>query len=292
MSVQKLESKSEQIMDVLEKHFLNSSGTHLLVDGITGSGKTQTLYWLFKGFIERTNEVLLWYDIGKSGEFVKLAEISNKTMKIFVPVGCNIEIEGFEDYEVVEVRPDPIHIVEDLWHALDRDKINILSFQPFIIDPTAFTRFIADSFRTLIIEAHNYRIATPLTIFFDEFHNVAPSKDNALSMQHYNAGALVQYNIEKLRSLKIRIIASTHGDTKIRKGVRDCFSWRIIKRSSGFSGDQPKLRKFNKLWQGLRKDQSVIVFPDNFFSDIVHLPYYGEPSFRVKYKGLLEEVEK
>jgi len=268
--------------------FILRKGEHLLVNGITGSGKTQVLYWLAEA-ISMQDETIVWYDIGKSGEFLKLAEVTEKPLRVFVPKGCSIRCDT--DFEHVECRLDPLHIGYDVWDQLSEHHVNILSFQPFILDPTTFTKVIAESFKSLITKAHRFEIKTPLCLIYDEFHNVVPNRDNALDYQQYKAGSFVQYNIEKLRSLKIRIIASTHGMTKIRKGVKTSFNWWILRRISDNVGyEQKKLERFTPLFHTLKNNECIIVFPNKLFSDKIKLPFYGDPDKKVFYEGIYGDL--
>jgi hypothetical protein len=53
--------------------------------------------------------------------------------------------------------------------------------------------------------------------------------------------------------------------------------------------DEPKLSRFNPLFQKLQTDQSIIVFPTKLFTDVIKLPAYkeGEKFGRVRYRGVL-----
>jgi hypothetical protein len=270
-----------------EREFIRKSGEHLIVTGITGSGKTQALYWLVDGL--SLYETIVWYDIGKSGEILKLAEITGKPLKIFIPGGCEIEVPENVDHEIHETSMNMINFGREVWGNIDPDFVNILSFQPFILDPSTFTKTIAESFRSLILMAHRYEIETPISLLYDEFHNVVPSQESALDFQHYRAGSLVQFNLEKLRSLDVRIVASTHGFTKIRKGVRTSFNWILIKRISDNMGyEQRKLEKFIPMFHTLKNEEGIIVYPNKIFSDKIKLPFYGDPKKRVFYRGIFQ----
>lgn len=269
------------------KEFICRKGEHILVNGITGSGKTQVLYWLAEGISLMKDETMVWYDIGKSGEFLKLAKVTQRPLKVFVPEGCEIKTNSKVKFEQVETRLDPLHFGSDVWDQLDPDAVNILSIEPFILDPVEFTKTISNSFRSLIIKAHRYEIKTPLTLIYDEFHNVAPNRDNALDYAQYKAGSYIQFNVEKLRSLKIRIAASTHGMTKIRKGVKTSFNWWILRRISDNVGyEQKKLEKFTPLFHTLKNNECIIIWPNKLFSDKIRLPFYGDPMDKVYYEGI------
>jgi hypothetical protein len=94
---------------------------------------------------------------------------------------------------------------------------------------------IGKLFTALIRLAHDYALPVPLAIFYDEFHKVAPGQGHGLSDKHYKFASVVQLNIERLRSLKVRFVATTQGWTKIRKGVRSSFNWIFARRGAIFS---------------------------------------------------------
>jgi len=226
----------------------------------------------------------VWFDLGKHDEALKLAEITGKPLKIFIPEGCRIETK---DYEFEAVECNHIDMGFDIWNQIDKDCINIISIFRFIIDPTTHSKAIKDIFTALIVKAHKYELQTPMTIFHDEFHDVVPNWHDKLDHEQWRAGAWIQKNIEKLRSLEVRMIVSTHGWRKIRPGIKSCFNWQIYKRISDNIGqDQKKMEKFVPLIQKLRNYQSIIVFPDKRFTDKAVTDFYGDAKKKVYYKGI------
>jgi hypothetical protein len=142
--------------------------------------------------------------------------------------------------------------------------------------------------------SHDYKVPAPLAIFYDEFHLVAPGKGHAFNKEHASFGSEIQYNIERLRSLKIRFIASTHQWTKIRKGVRSSFNWFMMNRGALFSSDeQPRLSRFNRKFENLNTDEAMIAFPTKVFTDVMKMPYYGdgEDYGRIIYRGKIRPVK-
>lgn len=269
--------------------FVKRPGEHLIVVGITGSGKTQLLYWLADLIAhENPDETIVWFDIGKNDEAFKLGEVTGREMRVIVPAGCRIVAENY-DFELVEC--DMTRFIQDgVWNYIHPDKVNIISFYRFIFDPTTYTKVIADIFRTLILKAHSYELPTPMALFFDEFHNVAPSRHNEVGgYAQYKIGGWIQLNVEKLRSLGVRLIASTHSLNKIRSGIKSCFNWIVVKRIAEEADREiKKLKKFSPMLQTLRTDQCVIFFPDKSFTDKATTQFYGETNGRVYYYGVFE----
>jgi len=163
---------------------------------------------------------------------------------------------------------------------------------PYIHDPETYAKIFSAIFKSLIYLAHDAHLdyVTPLSIFFDEFHVVAPAQGHGEEGVG-KVGSIIQLNIEKLRSLKVRFVATTQGWFKIRKGVRSSFNWLLVRRGGYFSNDQPKLQRFNSLFQSLKNDEAVIVYPSRVFSDVMHLPLYpnGEEFGRVRYRSFAFE---
>ena len=85
--------------------------------------------------------------------------------------------------------------------------------------------------------------------------------------------------------------------TKIRKGVRMSFQWRIIKRYIGdFGREDNRLNDFTGFFRKLENWECVIVYPNGIFSDVLSLPFYpydSEDGYAF-YQGMITEkfVEK
>jgi len=258
--------------DRFKYEFVKRPGEHLLNLGITGSGKTQDLIWILNALIsDAPEETILWNDAGKSNELLLVAQFG--PLHILLPAGMDIDITG----ENVEYTKTWFTDPADVWRFLEVGKINVLCIEPFIRKPQYFTPVVTSIFSKLVDMAHDYHLPIPLTIFYDEFHRVAPGKGQAYDSRHAAFGAEIQYNIETLRSLKVRFVASTHGWTKLRKGVRSSFNWFMINRGASFTpSEQPKLARFNKKFEKLETDEAIIAFPNKTFTDIMKIPYYGE----------------
>ncbi|WP_406661575.1 hypothetical protein V7O66_03405 [Methanolobus sp. ZRKC3] len=275
---------------LFSRQFLKKPGEHLLVLGITGGGKTQDLIWLLEGILkEAPNETVLWNDSGKSNEILLVAQLA--PINIIMPEGMDINIKC----ENADIKKSWFTDPKEVWFNLEKGRVNVLCVEPFIRSPKNFTPVITAIFSDLIDLAHDYKIPVPLSIFYDEFHLVAPAKGHAFDKKHSSFGSEIQYNIERLRSLKVRFIASTHHWHKIRKGVRSSFNWFMINRGGSFSSEeQPKLSRFNKRYEKMSVEDAIIAFPNKTFTDIMKIPYYGEGSDfgYVRYLGKLTPGEQ
>jgi hypothetical protein len=187
-----------------------------LVQGYTGGGKTNLLNWLAQGFLSARSttpsdkwETIVWFDRGKSSEILQLAKFA--PLRLLLPEGCEMEIQFFNDDESEESIYDieQVHFSnpQQIWRALDRDRINIICIQRFLVDPSKFAPVVGKIFKSLIMDSFNYKIhpynCNPsimlprLTIFLDEINNLAPSKGQGSGSREENsAGAWIQQNIE------------------------------------------------------------------------------------------------
>jgi hypothetical protein len=272
--------RSDYWRDRIEREFIRKPGSHLIQTGITESGKTQGFFWLVEGITNCTRNIPVWFDIGKSSEILRLSEFG--PLHILTPQGMTVEVKTNHDLDITY---GEVLDLRDVWDHLVKDRINIISFEPFILDPDVYGPLVGSIFTSLIRKAHRYELQVPMDIIYDEFHRVCPAKGHSVNAKQSKYGAIIQHNVEKLRSFGIRFIVSTHGWNKIRKGVKQSFNWKLIRRGSEF--DSGKLKRYNPLWEKIPLDRSVMVFPNMTFSDKIKMHYYGEGEDlgRVYYHG-------
>lgn len=261
---------------IIKKQFFQQPGEHMIVTGTTGTGKTNFLIYLMLGILANNPaETIVWLDIGKSSEILLLAQFM--PVRVIVPRGMTFRYDIYDEWKD---KIYDIHVVEadsyqSIWKLIKHGYINVISWKPYILRARTYTRFIGGLFETLIEMASDEIIPVPLSLFCDEFHLVVPEKGHQIDSQHYAAGAVVQLNIELLRSMLARIVGASQGYTKIRKGVRDEMGWKGIKRGCQFDSEEYKLRQFNRVFEKLRPDQAIIASPYKDFSDILTIPFYG-----------------
>jgi len=294
-----VESRRAEWLRKFRRGFVYNFGQHMLICGITGSGKTQTMFWLVDEIRKaeengrKRQETIVWFDTGKSDfisrstEFLVLKRFGN--LNVLIPEGCDIKFEK-DHGDAVKVQHFSI---DNLWNKIERRRINVVCLEPFLRDEELHGQIFTKIFDDLIMKAHNLELKPPMALFFDEFHNLCPpTEQDALSRSHYRLGKRIQKNIERLRSLGIRFICSTHGMTKIRKGVRMSFQWRIIKRYIGdFGREDNRLNDFTGFFRKLENWECVIVYPNGIFSDVLSLPFYpyNEEDGYAFYQGMITE---
>jgi hypothetical protein len=269
-----------------EREFLSKPGEHLIEVGITGSGKTQGLYWILDGILKNSpGETIVWFDSGKRSEILTLAKM--RPLNIIIPFGTEIVSPGIDTSKVKHFDQ-----TKEIWLKLiEPGKINVICLEPYILEPAVYTKLISKMFKELIHLAHDYAISTPMAVFIDEFHRIAPSKHNAIDLKQMAMGGVIQHNIETLRALEIRFVCTTHGWMKIRAGVRSSFNWIFARRGAHFGSDQPKLSRFNPKFENLNTWNGCITFPTKHFTDPIRLPLYqdGKDLGTVRYVGVFGE---
>ncbi|UUX92075.1 helicase HerA domain-containing protein [Methanoplanus endosymbiosus] len=267
----------------LAREWIKVPGQHMTIVGTTGMGKTNALQFCIEGLSRFSDETIVIFDSGKSSELLVFSQF--KPLNLIIPEGLDVDVSLHEkDNDSPEelpngnsqlIRKSYIKKPEEIWDKLIKSRINIVCLEVFILDPEVYTQIIIQIFRNLIKRATRNNIITPLTIAIEEINRIAPGKGYAHSPEHNRLGAVIEHNIEYLRSLGIRFIGTQQGFKSVRLGVRQHFHWQIVKNGCRFS--EGRLARYNYIWEGLAASQGVIVYPDGKYSDIISpFKYYGE----------------
>lgn len=266
--------------DIIYHNIIKKPGEHCLIVGTTGTGKTQLLYYLLDAFTTLApEETVSWFDTGKSAEVLRISEFGPIT--IHSEHELKVDIHPIDPTLIDRFKFKNHHTTYELWNNIDKGKINVFCIEPFYPDPKEYSIAARDVFRSLIESSRDYTLkrngVIPLTIFIDELQWLVPTDRTALCREHNEGAKWFQRNIETMRSLGIRIIASTQNWMKIRPGVRESFSWLFLKRGAKFFYDRQHLQRFNKVWMGLKNNEFYLVSPDSKFSEeILKTPFYGK----------------
>ena len=283
----------------LETEFIGRPGQHLCEIGRPGTGKTQGLYYLVDKIMEAGREQILWFDIGKGDEILTLPHYFGPTT-IFTPPGCEVAIQYRDPLDAFgrpyDIEFKTISRMADVWQNIQPGRINICSFDPFILDPGIILEQVSDLFERLIRLAFRRQVIRPLAIVYDEFHNVCPAHGYGFASTAKEAATqrralnIIKRNVQKLRVEEYRMIVTAHEWQQLYKGVRTAFEWVMIRRGAKFGGDEPKLKQYNPRWAGCPTEQCYIALPTRDHSAPLALPYYedGARLGRVVYRGLLE----
>lgn len=258
------------------KWFLKKPGEHLIEVGITGSGKTQGLYYLLNGILDyNPTETILWITCGKSSEELKLMQFM--PCNFLFPYRRNIRIDLVEGQGHYFWEGYQFTNIPEIFEHINKGRINILCLAPYFPDPEEYSIVITEFFKALIVLARDGKIATPLAIFIDEFQMVAPARGQALNDMHNMGGRWMQRNIDQLRSMGIRIVAAAQSWKRVLQGVRTSFGCIMIRQGAEFPANEIKrLAEGNERWQALEKHEMIFTFRNRFYSEPMQLPSYGD----------------
>jgi hypothetical protein len=287
-----------------DREFVKVPGQHLVVSAPTGAGKTNFFFWTLHSLLkERYNkpvskwETIVWFDIRKSSEILSLCCAFKIPVRIIIPEMMDIHIELFDDETYQDIERVYVQSERDIWSNISKERVNIVAFEGFIRDIDRMVPFVKKTFSQLIDMALDYHLnkITPMAIFYDEFHNIAPSKGNAATSDIFKYGGDIQLNVEKLRSAGIRFVISCHKWTELRPGIRNSMMFIAAMRGANFpSAEQPKLSRFNRKFEKLNIGEVMIAYPNRTLSDPISLPLYptGKDYGYVFYKGRLLPPER
>lgn len=282
MSIEEITQDNQEANDwlgYLIKNYIRNPGQHMLEIGRTGTGKTQFLYWNIDLMREyNPKETIMWNDIGKGAEILTLihyfGHLRREPINIITPIGGEIRINP----NYANITYETVLTSGQVWDKIKPGQINIISLRKFWKDRIYIVQQISELFNNLIWTADS--LPKPFAIFYDEFHNVAPSHGYGFAgtakearMQAESVNNL-RANIEELRSEGLRIVATTHGWTKLQKGIRSSFEWLCLRRGAHIGYDDPKLKHFNPLWRKMATDEAYISVPVGWFMGPLRLPYY------------------
>lgn len=284
----------ERAYRIFDKQFLKTPGQHLVGVGITGSGKTQKAYWILKKLLDY--ETILWFDTGKSYQFGKYEEFGplfsfGVPVHIIYPTGTAISIEN----SPVPVTYTDCERPERLWDCIRPGCINIVSLARFFIDPALHAKYAQMAFNELIVLAINDRKrlqhVLPLSVFYDEFSDIAPGKRMQISYSQNKIAALMAWNIKQLRSIGVRIVAFAQAWYNIYPAVRSQFSWILACRGAHFEREEPVIAGYNRLHGSLDVWQAILWFPTREFYGRWRFPLYQTPeNLIIHHKGVLTSL--
>ena len=294
------------------REVLMEPGQHCLAQGYTGSGKTTLMKWTVRGFLSLREklppdswETLVWFDRGKNSEILSLAHLS--PLRLLIPEGCDMDVRFFDPDKEYDIEKKYFSDAQEIWSMLDRDRINVICLQNFLVDPESFAPVIGRLFKSLIMRARKYAIHPDncppsilhprITLFIDELNNIAPSKGNGNgSAQEAETGGWIQQNIEQLRAHKIRLWASTHRWYGLRAGVRSSFPYNIALPGAIYpKQEKRKLSKFVEVFEKLETGACCFVFKKDVFSPPYKIPYTvppGESLGYIIYKGEIKKEKR
>jgi len=274
--------------------FLMVKGTHCLIVGNTGSGKTQKGYWMVSYLCEL--ETIVWIDAGKNNEILPLFYLG-KPVRVICPVGTTLEFPGLPD----ELKPDVIKITfsRDVWDAVKKGHINIFAFRNTIADEAKKARWMSEIFTHLSIRTRLNDMPSifPMSIFIDEAQWIVTSHRIKSNESRTKAAEVITENALEIRGSEGRLILLTQSFRNITVASRENMPAVLIGRRAEITSSDSKVLAERSVYCGRYKShQGLFVFPDgdiNPWNCPWAFPYYPMPEgVTCRYIGFWDEQPK
>jgi len=217
---------------------------HALIVGAYEAGKTTLQLWMMGFFFSNAfhhESYICRSQYGKGyltvfralpNTFEYLAICKVAPVQLFIPRGCTYR---YEDPNLTVIEFD-FEKREQILGQLRRDKINIIGVDHFLTEPDQvhewWGRFIFDLLRWKIQPDH---IKIPTVFCFDEVGDLTPNRGETESDVHLQWGNRIRHQFDGFRRSNIKIIATTHSITDIKKRFRNNFPYWFIKRTTAES---------------------------------------------------------
>lgn len=281
--------------------FTGSQAFSVIIYGKSRSGKTVQLASLMDDFIgskhynfindcakgysyearEPRSELLMFFSDS-------LSHI--KGMRIITPPDCSVHMENVDGYKVYSVSS-----YEEIFNIIQKGGpyINVIAVDSFLLSPLAKARFWAlfcIELKARIFPDRKKRTPLPLAGALDQINLIFPSKALRLGgigghIQSKAANWFADFMYNAAGS-GLRMLATSHGITHVKKPIRDAFLWKIFKN---FSGDIEPVAKravpIRKYIERLEKDEAYILDDGNmgdFYKGVPNVEYEPGP---VYYEG-------
>jgi len=271
--------------------FLMVKGTHCLIIGNTGAGKTQKGIWLVTWLCEL--ETIVWIDAGKNNEIIPLFYLG-KQVRVICPEGTTVEFPGLP----AELQPliIPVTYPRTVWDAVKKGCINIFVFRNTISDESKKAKWMSDIFTALSMRTRLNEMPDifPLSIFADEAQWIVTSHRIKSNESRTKAAESITENALEIRGSQGRLILLTQGFRNITVASRENMPAVIIGRRAEISSSDSKVLAERSAYCGRYKPhQGLFVFPDgdiNPWNCPWSFPYYAMPDgVTVRYIGFWDE---
>ena len=238
---------------------------HVLICGVTRSGKTTLLLSIIKKYLDN-NALVLFRDDG-GGEFRHLAYYYEDAARVFVPKGC--KINSSIKFHVQEFDwKNPSELVNAVYK---RDyPFNVICFDPFVdpFKPQMLGVFYRDLFAHLLftLQKKNASEKIPLIFCIDEINDIAAPKAKGFEMS-LDSKSLIAIVLRKCAKHNVKVIATTHRMSQVSLDVRTQMEAKIMKRSSGHDAwlfMREESVTFNK-WAYIKLWKHIVTMPPENF---------------------------
>jgi len=288
----------EEAGRLLYYNIIAEKGSHVLVLGSPGSGKTQKLTWLASWLAPI--ETIVWIDSCKDNECTPLLKFK-LPVRFIVPAWCSVAVENSPcEYEVMEAT-----FPEDVWQLVEPRAINIIPIRAFFRSEKAQSNWLARMFRALNDQAYNIaknkkpnlKGKTPMRVFADEFQKICPSTSLTNDRDRIEAGQEVATNILEVRAHEIGLAGGTQDWGFILPGARRNLPARILCRGAVVKqSESPKLYRLRGFFENYEPNEGLFVFQDgSYFPSTCpwQFPLYRHPpGCNVIYSGCYDEPDE
>lgn len=266
-----------------------------IIYGQSGAGKTVLAFnmlntYLAKGFNNFVNDLGKGYDPQKRIPTSEILMLFSEDMthvkgvRAFVPPGCTIVMPE-QDIDVIEVSS-----YEEIFRELTPRKVNVISFDSFILSPLAISRFWALLAIEILTRSKRYAFTLPLIGIIDQINHCFPSSalkysGRAGSAQDEASNYFARFLMD-CRGTGIKLVATSHDITQVKVPVRVSFQWKWFKAfTSDVSNAVPRIKPAQGLISTLDPDEAYAT-DDKSWGDLVPgIPNIRVESSPVYYKG-------
>ena len=195
-------------------------GKHILVIGITGGGKTSTLFKLIYNLYKQ-KETVIWRDDANL-EFLSFADII--PLKVFLPEGCTLHHE----HPNVTYVPFDHTRLSRLFPQLERDSLNVILFDLFTLSHKTSVLFWTEFFQE-IYRYKRSRIEEPWAVVIDELNDLAPGTRRGFIQGQLTLSSNIYHSAKKFRKMNLRLVGSTHNYNDLHPPLRAQFNYYLFK---------------------------------------------------------------
>jgi len=213
-----------------------------------------------------------------------------KGMRIITPPECSVYMENVDGYKIYSVSS-----YEEIFDIIQKGGpyVNVIAVDSFLLSPLARARFWAlfcIELKARIFPDRKKETPLPMVGALDQINLIFPSKALRLGgigghIQSKSANWFADFMYNAAGS-GLRILATSHGITQVKKPIRDAFLWKFFKT---FSGDVEPVAKrmtpIRRYIERLEKNEAYILDDGNmgdFYKGIPNVEYEPGP---VYYEG-------